>query len=59
MSASTEELLQQIIELENHIRDSANSKEDFSLLHENLLLLKEQFRLLSENLNDSNKVLKG
>lgn len=59
MSASTEELLQQIVELENRIHDSANSKEDFSLLHENLLLLKEQFRLLSENLNDSNKILKG
>jgi len=59
MSASIEELLQQIIELETVIQSNINAGKNIIALQEKLFVLKEQFQLLSENLNKTDKILKG
>jgi hypothetical protein len=58
MSASIEELLQQIIELETVIQSNINTGKNVIALQEKLFILKEQFQLLSENLNKTDKMLK-
>jgi hypothetical protein len=59
MSASIEDLLQQIIELETAIQSNINTGKNVTALQEKLFVLKEQFQLLSENLNKTDKILKG
>ena len=59
MSASIEELLQQIIDLEVTIQNNVGAGKNVTALQEKLLLLKEQFQLLNENLNKTDKILKG
>lgn len=59
MSASIEELLQQIIELETVVQSNINAGKNVIALQEKLFVLKEQFQLLSENLNKTDKILKG
>ena len=59
MSASIEDLLQQIIELETVIQSNINTGKNVTALQEKLFVLKEQFQLLSENLNKTDKILKG
>ena len=58
MSASIEDLLQQIIELETAIQSNINTGKNVTALQEKLFVLKEQFQLLSENLNKTDKILK-
>lgn len=58
MSASIEDLLQQIIELETVIQSNINTGKNVTALQEKLFVLKEQFQLLSENLNKTDKILK-
>lgn len=59
MSAATEELLQQILELESKIQEAKTSGVNTHVLQEKLILLKEQFDSMNENLNRSEKILKG
>lgn len=59
MSASTEELLQQILELEEQIRASSKTGGDTSNLQDKLTVLKEQFQLMNETLGRSDKILRG
>lgn len=59
MSASTEELLQQIYELEARIQEAIALGKNTRSLQDKLVLLKEQFEMMNENLNRSEKVLKG
>lgn len=58
MSASIEDLLQQIIELETVIQSNINTGKNVTALQEKLFVFKEQFQLLSENLNKTDKILK-
>ena len=58
MSASIEDLLQQIIELETVIQSNINTGKNVTALQEKLFVLKEQIQLLSENLNKTDKILK-
>jgi hypothetical protein len=59
MSALTEELLQQIFELEERIKVEQSTGRNVQTLIDRLSLLKEQFQLMNENLTKSDKVLKG
>jgi len=59
MSASVEELLQQIYDLENQIRLDFESGKNTKYLREQLDSLKEQFHSMNENLKKSEKILKG
>lgn len=59
MSAATEELLQQILDLENKIQEARTVGKNTQILQEKLILLKEQFDSMNENLNRSEKILKG
>lgn len=59
MSASTEELLQQILELEEQIRANSRTGGDTSNLQDKLTVLKEQFQLMNETLGRSDKILRG
>lgn len=59
MSASTEELLQQILELEETIKLGQKQGRDVTSHKERLFVLKEQFQLMNETLGKSDKVLKG
>jgi len=59
MSAATEELLQQILEIEETIKIHLKSGKDTFVLQEKLVLLKEQLQLMNETLNKSDKILRG
>lgn len=59
MSATTESLLLQIIDLENRINETRSRGENTSQLEETLLMLKSQFATLNEALNKPQGVLKG
>ena len=59
MSATTEELLQQILELEETIKFDTETGKNTISLRERLTSLKEQFQLMNENLSNTNRVLKG
>lgn len=59
MSAATEELLQQIFELEALIQEKKSLGKDTKSLQDRLAVLKEQFDFMNENLNRSEKILKG
>jgi len=59
MSAATEDLLSQIISIESLIKEKSQQGQDVSQLKEQLIVLREQFNLLSENLGGNQKVLKG
>jgi hypothetical protein len=59
MSAATEELLLQIIELETAIQENASCCKDVSVLQERLIFLREKFHALNENLKKNSELLKG
>lgn len=59
MSASTAELLEQIMNLESLIRDRRLAGDDISHLEDKLLELKEKFQLMNETLSDNRSLLKG
>jgi hypothetical protein len=59
MSATTERLLLQILELEERINESLSKGEDVSQLEETLLSLKNRFASLNEALIKSQGILKG
>jgi hypothetical protein len=59
MSATTETLLLQIIELENRILESRSRGEDCTQLEETLSFLKGRFATLNEALGKTQGVLKG
>lgn len=59
MSATTETLLLQILELENKIIECKHRGIDTFYLETSLQSLKEKFSILNEALNNSNEVLKG
>ena len=59
MSAATEELLLQIMQLESQIKEFQLQGKDASSLQEQLLFLRERFDSLNENLQKGDRVLKG
>jgi len=59
MSAATENLLLQIVDLEGRINDARSRGENTFQLEEVLLSLKTQFATLNEALNKPQGVLKG
>ena len=59
MSAATESLLLQIVELEQRINESRSKGEDVFILEERLLSLKNQFMTLNEALGKPQGLLKG
>ena len=59
MSATTETLLLQIIELENRILESHSRGEDCTQLKETLSSLRDRFSTLNEALERTQGVLKG
>lgn len=59
MSASTAELLEQIMNLESLINDRRLVGDDISHLEDKLLELKEKFQLMNETLSDNRSLLKG
>lgn len=59
MSASTAELLEQIMNLESLISDRRLAGDDISHLEDKLLELKEKFQLMNETLSDNRSLLKG
>jgi hypothetical protein len=59
MSATTERLLLQILELEERINESLSKGEDVSQLEETLLSLKNRFASLNEALIKPQGILKG
>jgi hypothetical protein len=59
MSATTETILLQIIELENRILESRSRGEDCTQLEETLSSLKGRFVTLNEALGKTQGVLKG
>lgn len=59
MSATTESLLLQIIDLESRINETRSRGENTSQLEETLLVLKSQFATLNEALNKPQGLLKG
>lgn len=59
MSAATEELLQQILDIETKIQEARIIGKNTQVLQEKLVALKEQFDSMNENLNRSEKILKG
>jgi len=59
MSATSETLLLQIIELENRLLESRARGEDSSQLEETLSLLKGRFATMNEALGKTQGILKG
>jgi hypothetical protein len=59
MSATSETLLLQIVELENRLLESHARGEDCSQLEETLLLLKGKFITMNEALGKTQGILKG
>lgn len=59
MSASTETLLLQIIELENMINESKLRGEDCTQMEEMLFVLRGKFSMMNEALKRTQGVLKG
>ena len=59
MSAATDNLLLQIVDLESRINDARSRGENTFQLEEALLSLKSQFATLNEALNKPQGVLKG
>jgi len=59
MSAATEELLTQIIDLEESIKQRRSSGEDTFHLEEQLVFLRERFITLNESLKKNSSLLKG
>jgi len=59
MSASTEELLQQILELEEEVKRNLKLGKSVGEQQKKLILLKEQFELMTETLSKTDKILKG
>ena len=59
MSATSETLLLQIVELENRLLELRSQGEDTSQLEETLSLLKNKFIIMNEALGKPQGVLKG
>jgi len=59
MSASTERIVLQIIELETKMQEEKLAGKDTTLLEEQIFSLRHQLNNLSEALNAPNFVLKG
>ena len=59
MSATTEQLLQQILEIEDAIKINLTANRNVDKMQEQLNQLKEMFQLMNETLNESSKILKG
>ena len=59
MSATSETLLLQIVELENRLLESRARGEDSSQLEETLSLLKGRFSTMNEALSKTQGILKG
>jgi hypothetical protein len=59
MSATSETLLLQIVELENRLLESRSRGEDSSQLEETLSLLKGRFTMMNEALGKPQGILKG
>jgi|GEM_PF-3865781 len=59
MSATTENLLLQIFELQATIQEKSSKGQDTSDLKEKLFVLQEKLDSLNENLNSAKSVLKG
>ena len=59
MSATSETLLLQIVELENRLLELRSQGEDSSQLEETLSLLKNKFIIMNEALGKPQGVLKG
>ena len=59
MSATSETLLLQIVELENRLLELRGQGEDSSQLEETLSLLKNKFIIMNEALGKPQGVLKG
>ena len=59
MSATSETLLLQIVELENRLLELRSRGEDSSQLEETLSLLKNKFIIMNEALGKPQGVLKG
>ena len=59
MSATTEELLEQILALEEKLHLNKSLGNDVSYLEDQLFQLKERFQLMNENLRNNSNVLKG
>ena len=59
MSATTETILLQIVELENRILETRSRGEDCTQLEETLLILRSRFATLNEALGKTQGVLKG
>lgn len=59
MSATTQDLLEQILNLEEKIFVDRNKGKDVSLLELQLFELKERFHLMNETLKNNSNVLKG
>lgn len=59
MSATTETLLLQIIDLENRLLESRSKGEDCTHLEETLSSLKGRFATLNEALGKTQGILKG
>lgn len=59
MSATSERIILQIIELENKIQEDRSFGKDVSMLEEQVSLLKKELSNLNEVLSSPNFVLKG
>lgn len=59
MSATSETLLLQIVELENRLLELRSQGEDSSQLEETLSLLKNKFIIMNEALGKPQGILKG
>jgi len=59
MSATTQDLLEQILQLEEKINFSRMNGYNVVSLEEQLLQLKEKFQIMNENLKNTSSVLKG
>lgn len=59
MSATTEELLFQIVNLEMTIEEYCSQGRDVSSLQEQLTILREKFHSLNETLKTNSNLLKG
>jgi hypothetical protein len=59
MSATTQDLLEQILQLEEKINFNRINGYSVVSLEEQLFQLKEKFQIMNENLKNTSSVLKG
>lgn len=59
MSAASEEILLQILQLESLLTESKTSGKNTSVIEQQLTELREKFLTMNENLKNNGSVLKG